>query len=488
MGGLNKLLGQIATYGLSSVLIRAVNFLLVPLYTAFLLPEQYGQISYLYAWAAFLNVILSLGIDTAYFRYGSAQPADEKSTYTTALQLIVVWSVLVLGLIGLSLYLPFWSGSMVSPFQVHLLLQILGTDALLLLPFARLRLLGKTFRFVMLKSGQVLLTLVLNLWWIYMPGSGVAQLPTFLPSDPVALVLLANLFANVLILLVFLPDYRTLASPWVKEHASRLIKYGWPLMLMGFAGMINEVLDRLLLEFWLPEGFYSGLSTPAVIGIYSGCYKLAILITLGIQAFRYAVEPFFFNEFKNQGALEKYSHVMHLYIISACLAMLFIETNLDLLKLLLRNDIYYLGLEVVPYLLLANVLLGVFFNLSAWYKLKDKTMAGTWLTMMGALITIVANFLLIPVLGMKGAAISTLLCYSGMVLLSYVWGKNQLNVPYRLVSGLLYLSISAGITFWLALWPFSWQYGRLVFGWLAILGMGVWILMAEKPFSKRGIN
>jgi O-antigen/teichoic acid export membrane protein len=185
MGGLKTLIGQIATYGLSSVLIRAVNFLLVPLYTAFLLPEQYGQISYLYAWAAFLNVILSLGIDTAYFRYASAEPEQEKTTYAASIQVVVVWSLSFLSLISISFYMIPLEYTMINQNHLFMLFQVVATDSLLVLPFARLRLQGKSTRFVMLKSGQVMLTLVLNLWWIYLPGVQLQDLPEWLPADQV---------------------------------------------------------------------------------------------------------------------------------------------------------------------------------------------------------------------------------------------------------------------------------------------------------------
>jgi O-antigen/teichoic acid export membrane protein len=299
---------------------------------------------------------------------------------------------------------------------------------------------------------------------------------------------IANLLANVFIILIFVNEYRLIASAYNPDRYKLLLKYGWPLMLMGFAGMVNEVLDRILLERWLPDNFYPGQSTAAMVGIYSGCYKLAILITLGIQAFRYAVEPYFFKEFKSDDAQIKYSKVMHLYLISACLAMLFIEVNIDLLKVLLRRPEYYIGLQIVPFLLLANVLLGVFFNLSAWYKLKDQTKAGTILTMIGALVTIFANLLLIPLLGIVGAAVSTLLCYATMVLISYLWGQSVYKIPYQLKKGLLYLLLSAALTFILAFWPFDYAHGRLMIGWPALFLFTTLIFVIEKPFSKRSLN
>lgn len=445
MGPLKKLMAQVATYGVSSILTRTINFLLVPLYTAALTPESYGVVSYLYALAAFLNVLFTWGLETAYFRKAGLEPEKERNHFATAQQLLLLcniplWIVLIWGT-------PLLAESTIiqHPKYVYLLVAIVATDALLALPFARLRLLGMVNRFVLLKSAQVGITLLLNVWWVYVPFAYQIEPPLGLHLlDDLERILVANLLAIGLVSLPLGGSLINITQPVRLYESASLIRYGFPLMLMGMAGMVNEVLDRMLLEVWLPPGFYSELSTAAAIGIYSGCYKLSIIITLGIQAFRYAVEPYFFKQAAQQDAPLQYARIMHLYMIAASFAMLAVMLHLDVLKYLLRQDIYHQGLHILVWLLPANVLLGVYYNLSVWYKVTDKTYFGMIFSFAGAGLTCAANYVLIPLAGFEGSAIATLCCYTSMALMSYYLGKKQMNIPYNLTRVLLYL-VSAWI-------------------------------------------
>jgi O-antigen/teichoic acid export membrane protein len=434
-------MAQVATYGVSSVLTRAINFLLVPIYTAALTPDAYGVVSYLYALAAFLQVLCTWGLETAYFRKAGKQPAQEANYFATA-QLTLVLCTLPM----LVLLLPgaFWLSSVTiiqQPVYAYWLLAIIATDALLALPFARLRLLGMAKRFVVLKTLQVSITLLLNLWWVYLPHAFQVTIPFGLGRfDSIELLLLANFIANMLIALPLSGALVQLAKPIKLVESKAMLQYGFPLMLMGLAGMVNEVLDRILLEVWLPPTFYGELSTAAAIGIYSGCYKLSILITLGIQAFRYAVEPYFFQQVSEKDAPEQYARIMHLFVLAASFAMLAIFLQMDVLKHLLRQEVYFKGLPILIWLLPANVLLGIYFNLSVWYKVTDKTYYGAILSVLGAAVTFIANFFLIPLFGFEGSAIATLCCYASMTIGSYIFGKKHYAIPYEIKFGLLYLS------------------------------------------------
>ncbi|WP_400193356.1 polysaccharide biosynthesis C-terminal domain-containing protein [Hymenobacter sp. B81] len=443
MSGLaKKLAGQTAVYGVSSIVGRMLNFLLVPLFTARFGAADYGVVTELYAYVAFLNVVFTYGMETAFFRFANRPGANRRLLYGQVLSLLLVSSLLLGGLLIL-LAGPLagalnYSGQ--EKFFVWLGL-IMVIDAVVSIPFARLRLEGKARKFAGLRLLNVVANVGLTLFFVvfcadvwqgkYLPELRPLVAAVYDPTLGVGYVFWANLLANAL----FIPLlWRELTDFNFRIHwpsVPALWRYGYPIMLMGLAGMVSEMLSRILLKYWLPVGFYPGLSNQAALGIFGACYKLSIFMQLVIQAFRYAAEPFFFAQASEKNSPATFALVLKWFTLCCALIFLGVSLNLDwLAPLLLRRAEYLDGLVVVPILLLANLFLGVYYNVSVWFKLTDKTHVGTYISVGGALLTVVLNFLLIPVLGYVGSALATLACYLLMALVCGWLGQRHFPVPY----------------------------------------------------------
>ncbi|HQX31899.1 MAG TPA: oligosaccharide flippase family protein, partial [Flavobacteriales bacterium] len=426
MSALRNLAGQTAIYGASSIGARFLNYLLVPLYTSkgVFEPAEYGVITSLYAWTAFLNVVLTFGMETTFFRFTSNEntplaKGSSGSVFTTA-SYALLFSSLVFMLLGTSL-----SGSIASGIgfpshstEVLLLVIIIGIDALTAVPMARLRQQGRAWRFASINITSVVVNVVLNLFIFlycmkkYNAGETNAVIDAvYDPSFGVGYVFLINLISTGVKLVMLLPQwpaFKLFSKPLLRS----MLLFGGPLMIAGLAGMINETADRIILKYLLPEGI-----ADAQIGIYGACYKLAVLITLFIQAFRMGAEPFFFSHAKEKNSRETFAQIMNIFVAICMTAFLVVMLFIDLFKWFIPNPEYHDGLRVVPILMLANVFLGIYYNQSVWYKLTDRTKTGGTIAIIGAAITIAFNFLLIPVLGYMGSAWATLACYAGMAMI-----------------------------------------------------------------------
>ena len=452
-----KLASQTAVYGVSSIVGRVLTYLLVPIYTGAFAAAEYGVVTALYAYVSFLNVLFTYGMESTFFRFANRPGTDRRELYGRVMSLLVVST---LGLsIGLMLLARPLSGLLEIPpgsehYAVWVAL-ILGLDALTAIPFARLRLENKARRFAAIKLAGIVSNVVLNLFFIVLCPAVTSGkwLPILQPLvahlyDPtvgVGYVFLSNLVASGLTLLLLwreLLDFRFRLS---LTFLRPLLHYAFPLMVMGLAGMANETLDRILLPKWLPANFYPGQSSLTAVGIYGACYKLSIFMSLVIQAFRYAAEPFFFAQSTEKNSPAMFAMIMKWFTL--CCAVIFVGISLnveDFGKLFLRRPEYLQGLIVVPILLLANLFLGVYYNLSVWFKLTDKTYYGTYIGGGGAVLTIVLNFLLIPLLGYLGSAIATLACYFMMAVLCWRLGERHFPIPYpALRLGLWLLGASA---------------------------------------------
>ena len=447
MRPLQKLASETALYGFSSVVGRVLNYLLVPFYTSILLPADYGIITAWYAYAAFFQILYTYGMETAYFRFAPQAPATFDLAVSALLASSLVFSsLLILFATPITAYLAHPG----SEHYVYYFAALLAVDAVLAIPFAQLRLQKRARFFVSIKLLQIGLNIALNLGLLY----GCAHIATghclpslqpwvarwYSPEKSVAYVFIANLVANssALLLLGRSLVQAKLRLPW--QQLRPILVYAWPLLLMGLAGTVNEMLSRAMLRHWLPVGFYPGHSNEAVLGIFGACYKLSVFMLLGTQAFRYAAEPFFFAQAQQRNAPVLFSTVMHWFILGACFILFAVSANLDLLgHLLLRQAAYRTALPIVPYLLLAYLLLGVYYNLSVWFKLTDKTHYGTWLASIGALVTVMLNRLLIPQLGYWGSVWATVASYATMSGLCYYWGQKYYPIPYRLGRQLLYV-------------------------------------------------
>ncbi|WP_439880381.1 oligosaccharide flippase family protein [Pontibacter sp. MBLB2868] len=456
-----KLVGQTAAYGLSSIVGRALNYLLVPIYTAVFLPEEYGVVSYLYAFVAFFNILYTYGMETAFFRFANKTGADQKKLYNEVLSIILCSSILFSGIIILaSGAIADYIGYPEQQKYIIWLAIILAVDAIVSIPFAWLRLQNKAVKFASVKLANILLTVGANMFFLvlcrdiyqgeYLQSLRPLVTRVYNPAFGIGYIFLINLIANGMLIPMLWKEFSLFRFELNKELLRPMLVYAYPLLFMGLAGMVNEVIDRILLEEWLPENFYPGMSNMAAVGIYSACYKLSIFMTLAIQAFRYAAEPFFFSQAEDKNSPNTFAMVMKWFVLACALIFVFISVNLEDFAHLLRSESYRTGILVVPVLLLANLFLGVYYNLSVWFKLTDKTKFGTYISFGGAAVTIVFNLLLIPVLGYMGSAIATFICYFSMALVSYLLGNHHYPIPYPVKTIIGYILLAIALV-WLAL-------------------------------------
>lgn len=451
MNPLKRLAKETVVYGLSSIVGRLLNYFLVPLYTRIFLPHEYGIVTELYAYASFLMVLLTFGMETTFFRFSESRPESER-VYATALMPVIGLNLLFMAL-GIACS-PWLAGRLHygnHPEYLVCFVIIVGLDAITAIPFARLRQQHRAIRFALLKLVNIGANILLNLFFLLLcplllrHGYGAIR-AIYDPSLGVGYVFLANMIASALVLLLLARDLFGRGPVFDRALFGEMFRYAFPLLLAGLAGMVNETLDRILLRYLLviPTGIANAADfVMAQIGIYGANYKVAILMTLFIQTFRYAAEPFFFSRARETDSRHLYSQVMTWFILFGLIIFLGIMLYIDLVKHFIGAR-YYPGIGIVPVLLLANLCLGIIFNLSIWYKLNNMTRYGAYLTMFGAVVTIVSNVLLIPLLGYAGAAWATFICYFSMMLLSYIWGQKHYHVDYDLpkIGGYVLLALA----------------------------------------------
>ena len=423
MNPLKKLASQTAIYGLSSVVGRLLNYLLVPLYTRYFLPAEYGVVTELYAYVAFLVVMLTYGMETAFFRFSKKE--ETTKVYSTTLISLLISSVVFVGLIFLnSSAISQWLGYANHPEYIQFFALIIGMDAVASISFAKLREQDKAMQFAFIRIVNIMVNIGLNLYFIVYQEYGIAY------------IFIANLVASVITLLMLFPQM--IGSSWVfdKKLWKKMMIYALPLLIAGLAGMTNETIDRILLKHLLPNTDMAA----SELGLYGAFYKLSIIMILFIQTFRFAAEPFFFAQEKEGNSRKIYADVMKYFTIIMAIIFLGVTIFYDVIKGFLGSEYHdERGFLVVSILLLANLFLGIYYNLSIWYKLTEKTKYGAYLSIFGAIITLSLNFTLIPVLGFVGCAWATLVCYFSMTVASYYLGKRHFSVPYQVKRIALYL-------------------------------------------------
>ena len=439
---IRKLASETALYGLSSIVGRAINFLLTPIYTRLLVDtSEYGIVTELYAYAGFLAVILIYRMETAFFRFGT-NSAEREKTFGTAGRSVLVSTFLLAGT-ALIFSQPIAEGLQYgsNPEFIRYFILILALDCLSELPLARLRLEQRPLRFVFAKLSGILVNVSLNLFWLllcpYLDSIGHQWVRSvWTPGVQVEYIFLSNLIASAVTFTILSPQLlKIFRSTFDPELWRKMMRYALPLVFVGLAGIVNEMLDRAILTRLLPGTL---TENRAQLGIYGANYKLAMLITLFIQAYRYAAEPFFFRHAADRNAPELQARVTKWFTIASGAAALFILLYLDILKYFLGVK-YHGGLTVVPILLAANLLLGVYYNFSVWYRLKDRTMTGAYIALSGALLTLVLNLWWVPIYGYTGSAWATLACYSWLATLTWFAGRRIYPVPYPLMKMGLYL-------------------------------------------------
>jgi len=432
---LKRLAGETALYGLGSILPRVLNFLLVPLHTINMFEKaEYGQITKLYAFVGVINIVYMFGMETAFFRFSTKEGADPQRIFNLSQTTVVFISVL-LSVVFISFSSPIASSFHIEAhpeFIIWLTLTML-VDALVAIPFARLRLEKKALLFALAKIFNVLVLIGLNYYFLKI---------NYDPTIGIGYVFLANLLANSLFLVFFLKTLVSWRPAWDPSISPHMFQYAYPVMITGVAGMINEMFSRSMLDWWLPENFYPGITREEAGGIFGACYKFAVFMNLGIQAFRYAAEPFFFSNASDKNSPALFARVNHYFVIVCCVVLLGISINLDFIKLFFVGEEYWAGLGIVPVLLLAYLFLGIYYNLSVWFKLTNQTYYGTLITLLGAFITIAGNFILIPLAGYMGSSLAALLCYFIMAVACYLIGQRYYPIPYTVAKDMGYILVT----------------------------------------------
>jgi O-antigen/teichoic acid export membrane protein len=462
MSIIKKLASQTAVYGISSIFGRFLNYLLVPLYTYYFSAAEYGVVSEFYAYAGFFSVLLLFGFETGYFRFRDKDQPSRDVAYSTALQFVLLVNVVFFSLIllintRLSTALNYAN----HPEYVLCFSLILILDAIAAIPFARLRAENRAFRFAGIKVIEIGVTILLSLFFIIYCPKVYAIAPeswvslVYSPAIGIGYIFIANLMASGFKFLLLVPQLSGLAWGFDRALFGRMVRYSMPMTVIGFAGVINEMLDRALLKYLLP---YDVQTNMKMLGIYSACYKLSILMSLFIQAFRFAAEPFFFAYAGNSDARKVYAVVLKFFVIFCVFIFLLVTLFIDFFKYFVGEE-FRAGLEVVPILLLANLCLGIYINLSIWYKLTDRTLLGAAVSLGGAMLTISLNVWWIPVFGYVGSAWATLACYASMAIISYLLGRKYYPVEYdvKRVIGYIGLGISLYFAHEYLLMTLTWQ-------------------------------
>ena len=430
MSKLKTLAGETVLYGLGTILPRMLNFLLVPLHTYIFSREEYGAVTKLYALVGFVNVVYMFGMETSFFRFVTKPESDAKRIFNLAQSMVVYISLpLTVLLIAFAPQISSLLGVGQHPEYIIWLGIVMLMDAVVAIPFARLRLEKKAFQFSVAKIINVTIVLVLTYYFLVV---------NFDPTFGIGYVFMVNVLANGFFVLLFIKTLISWRPAFDKQISGAMFQYAYPVMLTGAAGMTNEMFSRLTLDWWLPDHFYNNLSKEAALGIFGACYKYAVLMNLGIQSFRFAAEPFFFSNATDKISPALFAKVNHYFLITCCIFLLAVSINLDILQYFIGEN-FREGLSIVPILLLAYLFLGVYYNFSVWFKLKDKTYYGTWITLGGALITIASNYILIPHLGYTGSAWAALLCYFSMTVACFITGQKNYPIPYKIAPGLLYI-------------------------------------------------
>lgn len=453
MPALKKLAGQTAIYGVSSIIGRVMNFFLTPLYTRRFAQAEYGVVTELYALVAFLIVFLTYGMETAFFRFGSRArtEAERNKIFSTALLCLLASSTLFTAVISFKLQaVSEFLGYADHPEYILYFTWIIALDAVATIPLARLRLRDRPVPFASINLLSILTNIGLNLIFIlYCPFAyedptafGHNFILTFYnPAFGIGYIFLANLVSSAVKFLALTPWMSGIRYGFHSRIIKKLLPYALPLLLLGLAGIVNETFDRLLFKklSGLPEDL-----AEAQLGIYGACYKVAMLLSIGIQAYRFAAEPFIFSLAEHKDRDKTQADIMKYYFIVAVFITLTLLCFLDMAVLLI-GEAFRSGTAVIPILLAAYLCYGAIFNLSFWYKLNDKTLYGMGIAIAGAVVTIALNVVLVPYIGYFGSAWATLGAYLVMLLLSYFLGKKYHPVRYDLKSIFFYIFFGAGL-------------------------------------------
>ena len=447
MGLYKNLFKQTAIYGLATVLPRMLSFLLVRLHTDKMVTADYGEVTILLSFMVFFNVILSYGMETAFFRFYNSE--DDKKRVVETSTISIFWTSIGFLIIALLFRNTFANEMNVEAEYFTYAIWTLVFDALVIIPFSRLRAEQRPIVYAVIKIGNVMVTVLLNIFFlVYLPKIALSNPNTFISSlyvenFQIGYVFISNLVASVATFVVLSPNYMKVKWHFDAVLWKKMMRYGLPILIAGIAFAVNEHLDKIILGNLLPENI-----AKSEVGAYSACYKLGLFMVLYATAFRLGIEPFFFSHAKNKNAKQTYANITKYFVIFGSIILLGVIVFADVLKLiLLPNKEYWEAMKVVPLIIVANFFLGIYNNLSVWYKLTDKTKIGAYISVVGAALTLVLNFFLIPKYSYYGSAIATIAAYGSMMVISYIMGNKYYPIPYDMkkIGGYLGLSIGFSI-------------------------------------------
>lgn len=450
MSSVKTLAKQTIWYGVSSIIARFINYILTPYLTYTLTRADYGRMGAIYSAIPIFNILFTYGMETAFFRFVQQSEKTRAVINTATISLIISTILFSILLWNNQLFLLKLTSLEAYPVFIQLSIIIIALDALAAIPFARLRNEGRPVRFAVIRISSILINILVTIFFLsYCPAHIKTHPQSWIrfiynaQANPVTYVLLANVIQSAVTLLllqkwVFPSQWKIDLKIW-KE----MLVYAFPMLLAGLGGMVNETFDRLMLGWWLPG---NNEYVDEQRGIYNACYKLAILITLFIQAFRMGAEPFFFKQASQADAPKTYARVMKWFVLIISCMFLVVSLYLPVWKYFIAPKEWE-GLGVVPVLLLANMALGIYYNLSVWYKITNKTMAGAWITLIGTAITVIINRLFIPHFSYYACAWATFACYTTMMVISYVWGQKNYYIPYVTKKLIAYITIAVLLFF-----------------------------------------
>ncbi|MCT4616012.1 MAG: oligosaccharide flippase family protein [Marinifilaceae bacterium] len=434
MSIIKKLAGETVIYGLSSIVGRFLNWLLVPLYTNILLPAEYGVVTKLMAYVAVCMVLLTYGLETAYFRFASKPENKEEKVFSNCISSILFSSISFGLLVYLcSTWLVAFLDISAHPSYLFLLLGTVLMDVVMAIPFARLRMQSKAMRYAILKLVNIFTNIGLNLFFFLLypwlrTNISFDLFDNILGADfGLGYIFLSYFIASLVNLVLLIPSFSGFRFGLDYSFYKQILKYAFPILIVSLCGMLNLQIDKIL----LPE-LLNATDVNYQLGIYGANIKLAVIMTMFIQAFRYAFEPFFFKmQAKGSDYKKNLAEVMHYFLIFSLLIFLGVEFYIDIIKYFIGEK-YHEGINVLPIVLGAQFFYGIFFSLSVWYKVTDKTKYGAYFAILGSVVVLLLNIILVPRIGYMGSAWAMLVCFLTMTVVSYIYGRRHYPIPYNM--------------------------------------------------------
>jgi O-antigen/teichoic acid export membrane protein len=456
-----KFAGQTAIYGLSTIISRMIYFVLTPIYTRTLSVGSNGIFTTMYGNASIVNAVLAFGMETTYFRYLQKRADNKQQVYNNAFGVVIVVALtfLLLSFLFLDSIINYMQAGVKADhadyaFYVKNFLVILVCDAFCVIPFAKIRADGRPVKYAFIKCTNILFVMLLNLFFLFgVPFIIKHQLPgaqwmaAWYRPHWVGYVFLANAIASILTIVLLLPEVLKLRLKFDGTMFKDMFVYSWPVLIANISFIINESVDKAMLKQMLPAAI-----SDQQVGIYGTCAKIALFLSLFIQAFRLGAEPFFFSHSKNKNSGDTYARIMTYFVIAMAMICVGLVANIDILATFIfgrhtAHNQYWSGLGVVPLLLFGYVSLGIYVNLSVWYKLSDQTKYGLYISGIGAILTLVLNWLFIPKYSYMASAWVSLIAYATMMILSYIWGQKNYPIPYNLKKCLAYVLVSIALVY-----------------------------------------